>query len=482
MRARCAGLLLGLAVWGSGPALGHAQSSDTGVLIFFTGKIPPPRADALERQIDDAVARHRDAGGMRGPVVQALLQQNDTLAAHRQQARQLLDQATALVRDVRYDQALSALSAAEDAAEQGLAMLAEPQLLGDIFFQQGIALLASDPTAAETIWVQSFLFDPHRVIAQDAYPPKILDRLQAAAQKAETLPPRRPRPEQLALVGKLLGIKTLWLCQVWRQQDKEGVFVDRWDLVGRKKEWSQTVTWAASDPTEKAERRVDQALPGPASVIDTEPMVETSQHKPWVVWSTAGVGGAALLTGALFAVVVSQKQSDAEGLAHQEPAVDYQSDVRSIEDSAWRYETGAAAMLAAGGTAALGAAAMELWLDQDPQTNQWLRWSTTGLSAAGLVSGLAFALAAGGKQGEADDLAGKGTLVDYEPRIVDLEDARRWHQRAAAISLAVGGTAAAVALACWLWPDQGHVEESADSTQGLRWQLSPTGVGLRLGF
>lgn len=81
---------------------------------------------------------------------------------------------------MRYDEALRLLESAESGALEGLARVAQPRLLSNIYLQRAVALLPTDRGAARRYLVQTYVHWPGRSLDGEAYAPKMLEELRRA--------------------------------------------------------------------------------------------------------------------------------------------------------------------------------------------------------------------------------------------------------------------------------------------------------------
>ncbi len=289
------------------------------------------------------------------------------LLADRGRAAGLLKQAAALAAEVRYDAALARLVQAEVAANAGLAALADPRLLADLYLERGVALLLADPGAARGWLQQSFLLWPARQLREQDYPPKILGALRRAARQAARSGPIGVSGAEATRAARVLRAQRLLVVVVRPTPDGEQLTLRRFD-AGTGWGGLELVDLPAGLDAQETATRLRRPL---VSLLEVEraparelvlpkPPVEPRQPLKLLPWVTGGLAVVMLATGIGLSAVAASRSSDAEALAGRTPPVEYIPTVRDLEDEGTRYRTGAIVCLTLAGVAGVVTAILAL--------------------------------------------------------------------------------------------------------------------------
>jgi hypothetical protein len=358
---RCCAALLLLAT----PSL--ASPPPGRVVVIDEGMAGVPELEPVAGQVTAVV---RGAGfKVLGPdKVRSTLERDAALAARRQRAEERLAQATTLVNNVRYDEALIKLAAAERAAMAGLAGIVAPRLLAEIHLQRGLALLATDPVAAERWLVMSFRIWPRRALDPADHAPRILQALRSAARAARaTGTGRRMQATEAGRVARVVPARLIFAvhAQVDRATRRVRVAVRRFDTEQSAWSGAITVDWfsdATAAEVRGALRPVVGLLPSDTAEGGGSRPQRTAA---WVLFGASAVG---LATGIGLTVHAASQIDEARSLANRRPLVEYSPQVRELEDSAVRSRTGAIVAYSLGGAALV--AAVVLFLRSGPRRSE----------------------------------------------------------------------------------------------------------------
>ena len=320
-------------------------------------------ATARRAQLASALARALEGAG-HDALDGARLSDDAAAAEHRRRADALVASGRALAEQVHYEAALRTLAAAEREARAGLALFVAPRLLAEICFYRGIALLPTDRAEGTRSLVQSFQLHPERTLVASERSPKLERAIARARAEARVAPPLRPSDEETSLAARALGVERLVLLRVSGAGGREEARLARFDL--RQPRWreARAIGWSAS-ADEAALVAVlrgafDEILPAKRGVARPRPARSPGAPRRTLPLVLAGLGGAALASGAVLLVLARGRENAAQGLADQTPPVEYEPRVREIEEAGRRYDAAGIACLVAGGAAVVVATAV--WL------------------------------------------------------------------------------------------------------------------------
>jgi hypothetical protein len=226
------------------------------VAVAVVAGLPAGRLPELEAAVAGSLSQLGAGAAVRPSAVRSLLASDPALAERRAAAAALLGDAVYLARRVRYDEALRKLESAETAALEGRARFTRPDLLADIYFHRGLALLPTDAGAGQRHLVQSLLLQPDRRLSPDEHAPKIDRALGEAALRAARAPLPPVGSEEATRVARKLGAGKLLIVALRAAgPDEEGSIL--WFDVGAGA-WgrSEKVRW----PTGAGRARVERAL------------------------------------------------------------------------------------------------------------------------------------------------------------------------------------------------------------------------------
>jgi hypothetical protein len=332
------------------------------VAVIDDGTGSEPRLERVTGEVSAAVQRAGLAA--LGPAeVRALLELDATVTAHRERAEQRLVEATTLVNNVRYDEALLKLTAAEREAAAGVATIVAPRLLADIHLQRGLALLATDPAAAQRWFVLSFQLWSRRALDPTDHAPRILLALRQAARVARaSRSERRMRATEAARLARLASAQVVLAVHARLDQGAGRVRVALRCFDAKESDWSgsTTVDWsvdATAAEVQEALRPVGSLLPSSAR--------SASRPLRAAAWVLFGVGAATLATGIGLTFHAVSQIDEARSLASRQPLVEYAPRVSDLESSGVSSRTGAIVCYSL--TAAAVAAAVVLWVRSGPE-------------------------------------------------------------------------------------------------------------------
>jgi hypothetical protein len=344
-----------------------AQAAPPRVALVVPGGDPIDRV--LIRELVALIARS-GARALAPAEAAASLETDPELASARQRATSLLEQATELARNVRYERALSLLAAAESAAERGLAALVDPRLLADLYLQRGIALLATDAGAAQRWLVRSFQHFLARPLDPAVHAPKILQALRQAARAARGEEARDPPEAILGQAARVLGVQTVLLLRL-APGARARVDLRRFDARRESYAGSLAVSWpsdAGPDDARLALRALSPWFPR-ADEGETPRRARTSP----LAWVFLGAGVAATAAGIGLAVQAQARFDDASALANQKKLLEYAPEARDLEDSGRALRAGSIVCFTLGAAAAV--AALVVWQRTRPPREASVRVS-----------------------------------------------------------------------------------------------------------
>ncbi len=304
------------------------------------------------------------------------LEADPGLASARQRASSLLERATELARNVRYDEALAALRTAETAAERGLAAVVEPRMLSELYLQRGLALLATDAAEAQRWLESSFQHWPGRPLDASVHAPRILQALRAAARTARVEGARELAEADLGRAARILGVQTILLVRAGGERGR--LSVRRFDSRPEAYAGTTEVEWTAdASPAQAREALRGLLLWFPRAGEDGgAPRTRVSP----LTWVLLGVAGAATVTGIGLAAQAQVRFDDAGALANRTPKLEeYAPAARDAEDAGRALRTGAIVSFSLGAAAAV--AAVVVWQRTKARREPAVR---VGLAPAGL--------------------------------------------------------------------------------------------------
>jgi hypothetical protein len=105
--------------------------------------------------------------------------------------------------------------------------------------------------------------------------------------------------------------------------------------------------------------------------------------------------------------------------------------------------------------------------EKPSRSRNWIAWTVSSLSGAALLGGSIFSVLAYKKSRDAEALADRKPLLDYDPEASSLVQAASQYKTAAIVSFAMAAAAAATATTLWLWPKQTAEEERVNVAIGV---------------
>jgi hypothetical protein len=339
-----------------------ARARPQRVAVVDDGVASAPELEHVVSAVADATRR---AGSTAlGPdEVRGELQLDGALLTRRKAAETALGEAKGLVANVRYDDALVRLSVAEREAQAGLAGLAVPRLLAEIYLQRGLALLATDDAAAQRWLLLSFQLWPGRTLDPYDHAPRILQVLQQTERGARAARPNpRLRESDASRLARLVHASAVLAVDAYLDSDQSRVRVTVRRFDAGRGVWSGSVSldWAAG----ASNAAVDEALQPVAGLLPQEaPGNRLDPGRTWG-WVLLGVSAVTLATGIGLTVHAMGQIDEARGLAKQTQPVEYFPRVSDLEDQADRSRTGAIISYAIGAVSV--AAGLYLLLRGDP--------------------------------------------------------------------------------------------------------------------
>lgn len=350
------------------------------LLITIGAQAAPPRvallvpgSDAIDRTLIRelvALVARSGARALAPADVAASLEADPELASARQRASSLLEEATELARNVRYERALAVLSTAESAAERGLAALVDPRLLADLYLQRGIALLATDAGAAQRWLVRSFHHFPTRQLDPTVHAPKILQALRQAARDARGEEGRGLPEATLGQAARVLGAQTILLLRL-EPGARSRIDLRRFDARRESYTGSLAVSWPADASPDEARLALRALAPWfPRAEQGEAPRRTRTSPLAWVF---LGAGAAATAAGIGLAVQAQARFDDASALANQKKLLEYAPEARDLEDSGRALRAGSIVCFTLGAAAAV--AALVVWQRTRPPREASVRVS-----------------------------------------------------------------------------------------------------------
>jgi len=323
----------------------------------LVGGVPSSRLRDLEAALARAAARVGTVRLTLPSAVHAQLARDRALEQQRRRAAVLLEEAVFLIQRVRYEEALRKLRSAERAALDGLARFAQPRLLSDIYFHQGLVLLPMDHAAGQRNLVQSFLLWSHREMSAEKESPKILQAVKRAGVEAQTAPILAISGQEAARAARALGARFLLALTL-----RQGVDGEQMNLVlfdGDQALLRSSARSRTDHDSETIRQVLERAFP---ARVPTEQAVRPRRAwSYWASWGALGLAGATLVAGTGLGLASHSRLDEAESLAGRKPLVEYGPQVEDLERSQQRLQTAAIACLCMSGVAVAAAAVFWLW-------------------------------------------------------------------------------------------------------------------------
>lgn len=356
-------------------------------IVIINGQVDSQRPQQLEKLLCAALEHQTQSQVISHDAAIAALSQNPVLEKKRREAATDLAEAKILAANMRLLEALNKLEQAQKSALAGLAALLEPQLLSDIYFEQGVNLLLTKPEEGQTYLTKSFAWWPARKIDEKNVSPKHYPQLSAAQKRALDEPPYLLTDEEASLAAQTLMIESLLVVSTRRMGFQDNIEFRHYFVPQQKYQMQAKLAWPA-------EESADQFKPQVEKIVE-QFFAEHGKHnsngsfrKP-AIWACAGVSVASLLAGIALNFSGRGKVREAEDLSSQTPLVEYQPRISDLEDSGRQQQTTSVVFFSLSAAAAAASVALWLWPSdsEQPSTSNTVRFGP-GPGWAGVSMGV----------------------------------------------------------------------------------------------